>query len=396
MKRVTARKKTKVHINVKPFILPTLFLLSLGFVIYTFITINSVKVQDPTGTNGSHLYLLASQKSDSQKTLIVIERGVGKEKKISDVYMYLNNNTKNKNLLVYIPGWLYFAGLEEDFGNSVPISSLRYAGDFLQEGRGVEYAVWQLSQMLGIKFDDYIWFSSEGINSYQSIYGDLSGVKDSTKTLYKASGEDLLSEDFFKFHNMSLEYSALDTAFNIYKFGDFNNQISSNMKFPAILREILGYANKVRKAETFGIDLSYYKYSKEQLSEGGGQIRFVNTQEFDSVYRSIVSNLMDRELEKERSRIEVYNGSTVPGAAMQFGRKIENAGCDVVRYENAPKSIEKTQVYVSNVKDFKNSLGIVSEILASNYELIEGRPSFMTTGDIIIILGEDIKQMYSF
>ena len=48
------------------------------------------------------------------------------------------------------------------------------------------------------------------------------------------------------------------------------------------------------------------------------------------------------------------------------------------------------------MKDYKNSLNLVSEMLSGRFEVIEGRPSFMTTGDIVIILGKDIKFMYSF
>ena len=39
---------------------------------------------------------------------------------------------------------------------------------------------------------------------------------------------------------------------------------------------------------------------------------------------------------KERARIEVYNGSEIDGIAYQLGRKIVNSGGDVVRYGNAP------------------------------------------------------------
>ena len=53
-------------------------------------------------------------------------------------------------------------------------------------------------------------------------------------------------------------------------------------------------------------------------------------------------------------------------------------------------------MYISKPDDFKKSFKIVSEIFSDNFELVEGRPDFMTTGDIVIILGEDIKRMYSF
>ncbi len=68
----------------------------------------------------------------------------------------------------------------------------------------------------------------------------------------------------------------------------------------------------------------------------------------------------------------------------------------MVRFDNAPSKESSTKFYVPNQAEFKNSLAIIRELLPGQYELINGRPSFMTTGDIVIILGEDISSMYSF
>jgi hypothetical protein len=177
---------------------------------------------------------------------------------------------------------------------------------------------------------------------------------------------------------------------------DLSKDVYSNLSFTGLL-QFFGSLNKtVADTETYGIDLSFYRYSTEDLSTNGGQIRYANTGEFDTVYRGLISKIIDRALEKERARVEVYNGSGVAGAALQFGRKIENAGCDVVRYENAPKTIDRTVLYISNEANFDNSLKVVSEILSGSYDLVVGRPEFMTTGDIVVVLGQDIKQMYSF
>jgi hypothetical protein len=177
---------------------------------------------------------------------------------------------------------------------------------------------------------------------------------------------------------------------------DFDNNIYSNMSFPQVMDFLSGVKEKISNTHTYGIDLSFYKYSKEELSESGGRINYLNTSVFDEEYRSVISQVIDKSLEKERVRIEIYNGSGVEGAAMQLGRKIENAGCDVVRYENAPNTQEKTSIYISDTSRFEKSLALVEEIMSGNYELHVGRPTFMTTGDIVVIMGEDIKAMYSF
>ncbi len=106
--------------------------------------------------------------------------------------------------------------------------------------------------------------------------------------------------------------------------------------------------------------------------------------------------MIDRELEKERVRVEVYNGSGLSGYASQYARKIRNSGCEVVRYDNAPKEQDETQFFVPKQEDFPRSLSVVFEIFPGTYEIVQSRPSFMTTGDIVIILGKDIPTVYAF
>jgi len=400
MKRLRDRGKTKnkAHkkINIGKILVYTVGVAVILFIGIYFLIILSSKLSDSTRTNGSNQYLLSQDRDDTSTTLVVIEGGSGQEKKINEAYLFLTNTNKKESVLIYIPGWMYYGGLEEDFGNSVAVSSFRYAGDFLQEGRGIEYAIWQVGQMLGIKVDSYIWFSPEGMKNYSSLYGDISEIKDKLKEYYKVPEGDSLSDPFFKLSVMSSQYSVLKNMVGLPRIIDFNNMVYSNLNFTSFLNFFATLNKTVQGTETYGIDLSFYKYSTEDLSTSGGQIRYMNTDEFDNVYRSLIAKVIDRGLEKERVRVEVYNGSGVPGAAKQFGRKIENSGCDVVRYENAPKTMERTVLYISNEESFSHSLKVVTEILSGSYDLVIGRPEFMTTGDIVVVLGQDIKQMYSF
>lgn len=388
--------KKNTHINwSKILVYGFLSALILFFAVY-FIIILSAKFNDPTKQNGSHQYLLSKSTEDFEKTLVVMETGSGDDRKISEIYLFLSNQNKKETILIYVPGWMYFSGLEEDFGNSIALSSFRYAGDFLQEGRGVEYAIWQIGQMLGLKADKYIWFSPEGVDNYSEMYGDFSGVEDKYREYYKTVDSDVLGDSFYKLNMLASKYSVFDNMTHMGSMLDTQESVFSNMSFREYLSFWSSLNNKIAKTESFGIDLSYFRYSTEDLSSSGGQMRYLNTTEFDTVYRNLISKIMDRSLEKERVRVEVYNGSGVAGAAKQFGRKIENSGCDVVRYENAPSTADRTVVYVSNKESYKNSLEIVTEILSGSFDLVEGRPAFMTTGDIVVVLGKDIQQMYSF
>lgn len=394
------RKKSKsqkqIHVNWSKILVYGVLLLIILFLSTYFILVLSAKFSDPTKQNGSHQYLLSKSAGDFEKTLVVIESGSGADRKISEIFLFLTNQSKKESILIYVPGWIYFSGLEEDFGNSIALSSFRYAGDFLQEGRGVEYAIWQIGQMLGTKVDRYIWFSPEGVMNYSAMYGDFSGVEDKYREYFKTIDSDILGDSFYKLNMLASKYSAADNMVHLGSMLKTQSDVFSNMTFQQYLSFWETFNTQVTKTEAYGIDLSYYRYSTEDLSKSGGQIRYLNTTEFDTVFRSLISKVVDRSLEKERVRVEVYNGSGVAGAAKQFGRKIENSGCDVVRYENAPGTIDRTVVYVSDKDSYKNSLEIVTEILSGSFDLVEGRPAFMTTGDIVVVLGKDIQQMYSF
>ncbi|KKP92694.1 MAG: hypothetical protein UR96_C0007G0018 [candidate division WS6 bacterium GW2011_GWC1_36_11] len=390
------KKKTKREVHISKVLIYTGVVALILFLSIYFLIILSLKLADTTKVNGSNQYLLSQTKDDTNTTLVVLESGNDEAKKISEAYLFLTNKNKEESILIYIPGWIYYGGLEEDFGNSVAVSSFRYAGDFLQEGRGIEYSIWQIGQMLGIKVDNYIWFSPDSVKSYSSIYGDTSGVEDKLREYYKVSGEDALNDPFFKLSTMSSRYSVLKNMLGISKLIGLSKFGSSNLSFTEYLDFFANLNNTVSSTETYGIDLSFFRYSTEDLSSSGGQIRYINTTEFDNVYRGLIAKIIDRSLEKERVRVEIYNGSGVAGAAKQFGRKIENAGCDVVRYENAPTTIDRTVLYIADEVSFANSLKVVSEVLSGSYDLVKGRPDFMTTGDIVVVLGQDIKQMYSF
>lgn len=396
MRRVMKSQKPKKKVNIFKILLYLAIIFLIGVLIYYLISIFTIKFSDPTKTSGSHQYLFSQISDDTKKTLVIFETGSGDAKKISDAYLFLTNKNKEESILVYIPGWLYFAGLEENFGNSVPVSSFEYAGNFLQEGRGVEYTIWQISQMLGVQVDNYIWFTADATINYTNMYGDINGVEEKIKQYYTAPEGNTLSDSFFKLGTMSSKYSFMKNILNIRSMYNLGNEIYSNYSFTEYQSFFATFNSTIESTTTNGIDLSFYEYSTEGLSTSGGQIRYLDTDKFDKIYRSLIANVIDRLLEKERVRVEVYNGSGVSGAAQQFGRKIENAGCDVVRYENAPATVDRTVVYVPNKASFENSLKIVSGILSGSYDLVEARPSFMTTGDIVVVLGKDIKQMYSF
>lgn len=397
LRKENKQKSRKVNLQILGRVVLFLLLLSVLILIGRgVINILSIKVIDYTKINSSTEYILSKNSTDLKKTLIVFEEGLGEKRKISHAYLYVENSKKKNGMLVYIPSNLYFNGLEEEFGNKIPISSLKYAGDYLQKGRGVEYALWQFAQLLGLKYDDYIWITSEGVSALNQTYGNVSDVDSGLTNIYSYEKDFKCENDFLFLNSVSKKINFSRTLIYSDKLSDLNGEIYSSKSFSDIMNLLKGINRKVKEYKVYTLDLSNEMYSKEEDLNSGGKAKVLDSKAYDEVFRERYGKMIGSALEKERGRIEVYNGSDISGIASQLGRKIENSGGDVIRYGNAPSSVEKTKVYVPNIGEYGNTFKLVSEILSGRFEVVEDRPSFMTTGDVVIILGKDIKFMYSF
>ncbi len=390
-------KKARRPLSIKwdRVVLIFLLLLAVGYSVFAFLSFRSIKTRDPIREQGSHHYLLSKSNKDFKKTLLIFENNSNGQDRIEHAYIFANNPEKKESVLIYIPSWLYFGGLEEDFGNAIPVSSFNYAGEFLQNGRGVEYSVWQLEQMLGINFDEYIWFTPTALRAVEENLGSIQG--DVVYTQYYQNSRELSSSSLFLNSFLShLKWSKLIISAN--KFKDSNAVIySSNASIMSVFVNLKQIESSIYSTKPYLLDLSSGVYLlNQESSSSGGLVNYLVSTEFDSKWRSVTEKLMDRKLEQERVRVEVYNGSGIPGAAAEFARKIENAGCDVVRYDNAPDLVEVTKFYVPNPHYYPQSLSIISELFPGQYEQLQERPLFMTTGDIVIVLGQDISSIYSF
>lgn len=365
------------------------------FLFYSVLSLLSINTKDPLAENLSSHRFLSSLDTDLEKTMFVFELEEGEERTISSVYVLLTNKEKGNSIVIYIPGFVYFNGLEEDFGSPIPISSLRYAGEFLQEGMGVDYSLWQINQILGFRVHDYIWFTGQAGQVLNDVYGSEGNIKEKYKEAYSNSGI-TLSDSYLKLHAISAQYSFIKTILGINAIKNIDQKVFSNLPFTSVLSRLGSFENTVKETDTLVLDLSSPDYSSEEFSDLGGQIRTINLPEYDKNLRRNYIDIIDREVERERVRVEVYNGSGASGEAGIYARRILNNGCDVVRFGNTPEPLERTQVYISDESEFNDSLKVVTEILFDRYEILEERPSFMTTGDIVVLLGADILQMEMF
>lgn len=389
------KEKKKIHINIGGLFISFLLVALLGYFIYGYLALNNVKSENILEKSDSDYYLLSKGKDQLEKTLIVFEEEYNEKNRISMAYLYAQNKEKGVSTLVYIPGWVEYNSIKGDLGSSIPVSSFRFAGDFLQEGRGYEFAIWQFEQLLGGNIDEYIWVTPQARNAFTQNLEQSS--EEAVYAQYYTNGFEVNQEAFF----LNVFASKLGW-FNLLKsasqFKNLDAKIYSSLPtLGGVITRFREIQSGILSSRPYLVDLSSSKYLFQQESSSGvGITSYIDVDEYDIVWRDFIGNMLDRELEKEQVRVEVYNGSGMSGYASQYARKIKNSGCEVVRYDNAPALEEKTKFYVSKPENFKNSLNVILELFPGTYEIIEGRPSFMTTGDIVIILGKDIPTVYSF
>ncbi len=394
-KRKKEKKAFKIYFNIEKFLFFLILIGLLAYAVFAYVGFKNIKSEDILAKGNSDFYLLSKQRDQLDKTLIVFEQEYNGKDKISMAYLYSENKEKEVSVLTYIPGWVEYTEVKEDFGSSIPISSFRFAGDFLQEGRGFEYAIWQFEQLLGGNIDDYIWISSDAFAVFSDRLGEASG--DTVFAQYYVNGFDV-NQEAFLLNSFVSKMGWLNLAISSSKFRDAQAVIYSSM---STLGNTVGKLKQIHSSilstRPYLIDLSSSSFlSQQESSSGVGITSYINTAEYDEIWREFADSMIDRQLEKERVRVEVYNGSGMSGYAGQYARRIRNSGCEVVRFDNAPEEYEKTKFYIPKPDDFKYSLKVIRELFPGTYEIIEGRPSFMTTGDIVIILGKDIPTVYSF
>jgi len=62
-----------------------------------------------------------------------------------------------------------------------------------------------------------------------------------------------------------------------------------------------------------------------------------------------------------------------------------------LRFDNSPSVQEVTTIYVPEPENYKNSLQLIKDVVGEGVEVKYERPLFITTGDIILVLGKDLQ-----
>jgi hypothetical protein len=337
-------KKLKKHrISISKLSIYILAILSVGFLIYRIIILLNFRIdrsQVPAGE--------LSTDSAIVNNLFVFENST----KIVNMEIVTYSKDQQKALRVRIPTEVY---VSEEGVDNYPISSMASVGEFLQYDSGKEYTVKYMSNLLGLKFDNYVWLDdsrgdTDSFLSNLSIWSILFNFK------YNAKLKGNL-------------YSNLPIL-NLIKEVNFLNQTFTNYQYESM-------------------DILECCVESVIVSEKRKHLEF-RINDFDAEFGKYVGGLVSKEVEKERVNVEVYNASNISGLASKYARKIRHTGCRILRFDNSPQIYNKTAIYVPEPEEYSNSLQLVRDIVGKDVEIKYERPVFITTGDIVLVLGTDL------
>jgi hypothetical protein len=344
---MTVRKrKNKKEFDKKKFwryLIYILTFLIVGFLIYRIVILLSFRV-NCSAISDSDL----SNNSSIINTLFVFEE----DEKIVNMEVVTYSKDQKNILRIPVPTSIYTT---EEGVDSFPISSIYSVGEFFENGSGKGYTVEYMSDLLGLKFDNYVWL----VNSSEN------------------------TDEFL---------SKLSIWSTLFDFG-YNRQLKGN------LYSNLPILNLIKEVNFINQSLVNYQYEEMDIldcciekfiiSGNREEVRFV-VRNFDEQFTKYIDELVSKDVEKERVNVEVYNASNVLGLASRYARKIRHTGCRILRYDNAPNIYEKSTIYVPEPDNYQKSLDLIKDVVGEGVEVKYERPSFITTGDIVLVLGKDL------
>ena len=169
------------------------------------------------------------------------------------------------------------------------------------------------------------------------------------------------------------------------------DNLYSNLPILNLIKEINSINQVFSNYEYERMDILDCCVEQVILSKDRKELRF-NISAFDEEFSKYIVKLVSKEVEKERVNVEVYNASDISGLASEYARKIRHTGARILRFDNAPNIYPETILYVPEQNNYSNSLDLVKDVVGEHVKIVNDRPQFITTGDIVLVLGEDLAK----
>lgn len=295
----------------------------------------------------------------------------------------------------------------------VSLRSLYNWGILEDENPPVRVIIGNVESLLSININRYIMIDEEG---FKKFVDSLGGVYVNNKSFFEDKdlqsfgGKDKFNEGSFRLSGEDLlNFTRADN--DGYEF-KLQRQIEATSGLVGRLTSYNGFL-RFPLIVKMACDNMHTDLTKDEIVRLGYELMKVNDMKFEYMHLSslttrtiddtvvyepifeeldedIQSVFVDTRIGKEQARVEIFNPTSIGGLAGFRARWLRNIGIDVIRVGDAADSLEKTTIYTPEPELYKYTIQAIEKSFSEEVEIKEEEPDFVTTGDVIIILGDNV------
>jgi anionic cell wall polymer biosynthesis LytR-Cps2A-Psr (LCP) family protein len=301
-------------------------------------------------------------------------------------------------------------------GKNVRLRNL-YSWEIIKKERSpVDQVTNGVEELLSIKIHRYIIIDEAGL---EKIVDDLDGIyinnghdledkdlkKDGETFHLKEGSYRLSSQDFLSF--IKADDDGVENKFirQINGMEGGIKRITSYMaiiKSPKLIQSVFDsvYTDLSKRefvriwfelTQLKEVQSSYIRSASLIETKEGDDIVYIPL--YERLDEDIQNVFIDKTITKEQARVEVFNSTDIRGLGSFRSRWLQNIGVDVIRVGDVGEVYDKTTVYTKSISEYAYTIDTIKKSFDEEIEIIEGLPGFICTGDVIIILGNNIKDI---
>lgn len=363
-------KKNKFKIPIIFALLLLLTLLTVGFIYKD--NLSNMNLHSFSKAQGDDIKTLELKENNFRMLFLVLDKVDDDRSFINELYISQVDYDNNSLKLVALPEIARIT--PSDGGSAVPIRNLYNLGAQNDPRKDISYAVSEIENYFGIRIDRYFIFTNNGNGSDYDLVRIPEGDTNINQDL------NTRTERFVDYLKLKLKEE--QGFFSFVKEYNTSQGIKSNLSSD----EAKKFVDLVRQND---LKTSFDIFGEQELEEKTdefGNFEIINKELSDEKIRNYFESV---DIKKEQARIEVYNASGARLLGNKWSRVFKNSSLDVTRVGTA-KEADTTKIYASSPNMVYN-LNRVKSVLKLDIEVVENeKPEFVTTGDIIVVIGKDI------
>ncbi len=251
-------------------------------------------------------------------------------------FRVLVNNVDNGELSVFeFNPDFYFETYTQQ--RDISIRNLpRFANNIKDSVLVDDMVLFELEKLVGIKINNYI--------IYEGVLGERSFL------------------DFMSSNGLKSNFSNLEIQSKI----DLLNSTQDIVTVPLSVAEVETLAN-------------------------GQDVNFIKSYKYTNFIQQKSQQVIPNLVRSEQAKVEIFNGSTKSGLAGQYRGYVQKSCCFVIRVDNAKDNVSKSKIYTSDLEKFGDTVNFLDDYFSEiDWDIVEGRPEFLTTGDVVMLIGSDL------